>query len=122
MSDRQTSRPNFEQILAALRRSWSSDSCSLWAPETLARGQCNVTALVIQDTFGGQILKTSVGGAWHFYNRIGDQVVDFTAEQFAVLPAYLDLPATREEAMAGAAPEQYRSLSKAFRLQVKPLL
>src|SRR6185436_2032868 len=47
-----------------LRRSWSIETGSGWQPDNPASGQCGVTALVVQDKFGGEILKTDVNGAW----------------------------------------------------------
>ena len=61
-----------------LRRSWSIETSSRWQPGNPASGQCGVTALVVHDKFGGEILKTDVNGAWHFYNRIDGRRVDFT--------------------------------------------
>ncbi len=58
-----------------------------WSADNPACGQCDVTSLVIQERFGGEILKTDVGGAIHFYNRIGGDRCDFTASQFTTLPA-----------------------------------
>lgn len=94
----------------ALRRCWSAHTSPLWLPENPARGQCNVTALVFHDRFGGEILKTRVENEWHFYNRVAGTVYDLTAEQFSVLPAYLDIPSNRDEALAGTAPEHYQAL------------
>jgi hypothetical protein len=48
-----------------LRRSWSIETSSGWQPGNPASGQCGVTALVVQDKLGGEILKTDVNGAWH---------------------------------------------------------
>jgi hypothetical protein len=42
-----------------------------------------VTALVVQDVLGGEILKTRVAGAWHFYNSIDGSRWDLTLSQFA---------------------------------------
>ncbi len=93
----------------ALRRCWSAQASPLWSPENPACGQCNVTALVFHDRFGGQILKTRVKDEWHFYNRVAGTVYDLTAEQFAVPPAYLDILSNRGEALAGTTPERYQA-------------
>ena len=82
-----------------------------WLPDNPTRGQCNVTALVVRDYLGGEILKTPVENDWHFYNRVDGIVYDLTAEQFSVVPAYLDIPSTRDEALAGTAPERYHALA-----------
>jgi hypothetical protein len=69
-----------------------------------------VTALVVQDELGGDILKTDVNGAWHFYNRINGARVDFTMSQFEGPIAYDDVPSDPDEAMRHTTPEQYRLL------------
>lgn len=103
-----------------LRRCRSVETSSQWLPENPARGQCNVTALVFYDRFGGEILKTPVGDEWHFYNRVAGIVFDLTAEQFSALPAYMDIPSTRGEALAGTAPERYQALADRVRTAVAP--
>ena len=98
-------------FLAALRGAWSLRTSSQWLYNEPARGQGPVTALVFHDRFGGEILKTPAGDEWHFYNRVAGTVYDFAAEQFSVLPAYLDIPSSRDEALAGTAPACYHALA-----------
>ena len=104
-------KTDLEEFHGVLRRCWSVETSPQWLPKNPARGQCNVTALVVLDRFGGEILKTPVGSEWHFYNRVAGTVYDLTAEQFAVPPAYLDIPSTRDEALAGTAPDRYQALA-----------
>ncbi|MDV2994034.1 MAG: hypothetical protein N4J56_003688 [Chroococcidiopsis sp. SAG 2025] len=73
-----------------------------------------MTALVIQDCYGGELCKTKVGESWHFYNYINRLRYDLTAEQFDLLIEYLDLAATREGAFADTNASQYDYLSNAF--------
>ena len=40
---------------------------------------------------------------------------DFAAEQFSELPAYLNIPSSRDEALAGSAPERYQALADRIR-------
>lgn len=84
-------------IKSLLLECWSSETSSLWSQDNPARGQCDVTAIVINEFFGGEILKTFINGQPHFYNRIDGINYDFTASQFQFLPEYLDLFADREE-------------------------
>ena len=101
-----------QNVKNLLKRCWSRESSSLWAERNPACGQCGVTALVIQDCFGGDILKTPVDGQWHFYNLIDGERYNFTTAQFQVIPNYLDLPSSREEAFAGPNLNQYTYLSR----------
>ena len=105
-----------ERVLVALEASWSSESSSLWSRDNPACGQCNVTAFVMHERFGGDILKTAVGREWHFYNRIGGRVFDFTSAQFATPVRYDDIAATAAEALAGTRTEQIEALIQRFKL------
>lgn len=103
-----------------LKQYWSRQSSSLWTENNPACGQCGVTSLVIQDRFGGDILKTRLAnGQLHFYNRIENERIDFTDEQFTEPLVYLDQLATRAEAFADTNEEQYLYLSNVFHGIVK---
>lgn len=80
-------------IEEAVRVSWGpdtfpSDSSRTWPPDNPARGQCGVTALVVQDLLGGELIRgeVRVAGEWtdhHWWNRLGMGIeVDLTREQF----------------------------------------
>jgi hypothetical protein len=68
-----------ERLLEILFKAWSEKSSTKYSPDNPALGQCGVTALVVNDLLGGEILKTPLSEGWHFYNRINGQVYDFTA-------------------------------------------
>jgi hypothetical protein len=54
-----------------------------WRPENSAWGQCAVTALVLQDLLGGDLMFGEVNGFQHYWNRLpGDNEVDLTLRQF----------------------------------------
>jgi hypothetical protein len=89
-----------EQIQKALLNSWSIESSSKWSKESPANGQCGVTALVVNDLVGGEIMKTKLPEGWHFYNYYGGKRYDFTASQFQQEIWSLDVPSSREEAFA----------------------
>ena len=97
-------------LYEALKTAWSADTSTRWIREVPALGQCSVTALVVHDIFGGDILKTRTAQGVHFYNRIGTERWDLTISQFADPIPFEDLPATREEAMADTSPKQYEAL------------
>lgn len=99
-----------KNIQSALYSCWSPNSSSLWTPTNPAKGQCSVTALVIHSLFGGKIVKTVVGGANHFYNRINERYYDLTSCQFESPPKYLNIVSSREEAMLDTNVEQFEYL------------
>lgn len=97
-------------LYEALKHAWSAETSSKWTELSPARGQCGVTALVVQDYFGGDILKTRTADGVHFYNRIEAVRWDLTISRFSHPIPFEDLPATREEAMADTSAGQYESL------------
>ena len=103
-----------DEVQRALRKAWSLTTTSQWTPTNPAAGQCNVTSLLIQGLFGGELLKTRLPAGDHFYNRIGGRRYDFTASQFDQPIAYMDLPANRYDAERGATEEQLAELTAAF--------
>jgi hypothetical protein len=83
------------EIEAAIRASWDAETCwpderPRWHAGNPARGQCGVTALVVHDLLGGELMLGTVwaGGrqdGYHWWNRFGEVLeVDLTREQFDV--------------------------------------
>lgn len=83
----------------AIRRAWGGDTSAdeNWTPENPELGQCAVTALIIQDLFGGELKRTVANGVSHYYNSIAGEDVDLTRAQFDE-PLVLEEPAVRERA------------------------
>ena len=53
-----------------------------WSPHNRPWGQCAVTALVVQDRFGGELLRARVDGVSHYWNRLPDgSELDLTRER-----------------------------------------
>jgi hypothetical protein len=114
------------EIEGVIRGSWSRESCDPvdladWSHENPARGQCGVTALVVQDLLGGELLVAEVHHAdgrrqgVHYWNRIGGAELDLTREQFRdgeVIgpPQVVERPAPP---FTGRLEAQYRALSAA---------
>jgi hypothetical protein len=78
---------------AAIRASWATDTCDPvdlpWSADNAPRGQCGVTALVIQDRLGGDLIMATVHNAdgsrqgVHYWNRLPDGTeLDLTRDQF----------------------------------------
>ena len=106
---------SFIDLYTRLRRAWSVETGRHWRPDNPALGQCGVTALVVHDKLGGEILKTDVNGAWHFYNRVDARRVDFTMSQFESPIGYDDLPSNRAEALSDCSQAQYELLCERVR-------
>ncbi|WP_117208367.1 YunG family protein [Allorhizocola rhizosphaerae] len=80
-------------LVEAIRRSWDEQTCDPvdlpWSPDNPSRGQCGVTALVLHDLLGGDLVVGEVRYAsgdrqgWHTWNRLPDGTfVDLTRQQF----------------------------------------
>jgi hypothetical protein len=80
----------------ALRAAWAADTCSpddvaraAWHPDNPAWGHCDITALVVGDIFGGDLMVGEVHAAdgsqhgFHSWNVLPTGVqLDLTFEQF----------------------------------------
>jgi hypothetical protein len=102
----------YTQIKSALLHAWSIKTSSKWTSANPAKGQCSVTALVIQDIYGGELVKTRTPEGWHFYNIIDNKRLDFTNSQFAGELTYDDIPTGRREAFSDTSLVQYEELRK----------
>ena len=109
----------FNTIMDALLQSWSLQSSSKWSKDNPAKGQCGVTALVVNDLIGGEIRKTKLPRGWHFYNVFNGKRYDFTASQFNEAVAYTDTPSNREEAYVDTNEEQYHYLKQKVLLYIE---
>jgi hypothetical protein len=99
-----------DRFLSQASRSLVDRDGRQWRSDNPAAGQCSVTALVVQDELGGEILKTDVNGAWHFYNQIDGRRVDFTVSQFDSPIGYDDVTSNRLEALDDTSAAQYQRL------------
>jgi hypothetical protein len=120
------------EIERAIRASWSRETVDpvdhdAWSPENPSRGQCAVTAMVVNDLLGGELLMAEVryadGSAQglHYWNRLaGGLEVDLTREQFEpgeVVGAPTSIPRPTDTKTARLA-QQYARLSGAVRAQL----
>lgn len=83
--------PDLATLTAVLRTAWArdtSDDPDEWTPDWSTRGQCGVTAHVLRELLGGEILIAPVLGSHlpgehHAWNRLPTGAeVDLTADQF----------------------------------------
>jgi mannose-6-phosphate isomerase-like protein (cupin superfamily) len=101
---------NSTEIDRCLIKCWSIKTSSKWTANNSYKGQCGVTALVINDLLGGEFMKTRIDDQWHYYNFINNIRFDFTKKQFDKGPDYQDLPSSREEAFTDINEFQYKNL------------
>jgi hypothetical protein len=100
-------------LYRVISRVWSGDTASptgAWSPSNPAQNHCSVTALVVQDVFGGDILCTRTVGGTHFYNVVDSKKWDITVSQFREPIPYDDTASSRDAALADTSPEKYALL------------
>lgn len=76
------------ELMLALLESWSAETSfepERWKPGRPDIGQCDVTALVVQDLIGGRLLRCALpDGESHYWNMIAPswREIDLTEGQF----------------------------------------
>jgi hypothetical protein len=86
---------NLLDLDRALRASWAADTCSPddlergpWSPENPAWGHCDISALIVHDLFGGDLMVGEVDldgtrQGHHWWNALPSGMhLDVTREQF----------------------------------------
>src|SRR6266542_1989932 len=86
-----------KNIQNAIRKSWDQDTCypsvkDNWKKDLPELGQCAVTALLIQDKLGGNIVFDETNN--HFWNILPNgETIDLTRKQFSdevkIVPMYI---------------------------------
>lgn len=123
MSTRTDSLTSIEQ---AIRACWSRETCDPadvadWSDGNPSRGQCGVTALVVQDLLGGELLVAEVRHAdgsrqgLHYWNRLcGGFELDLTRAQFreGELVGNPDVISRPRDVSSGRLWRQYQRLSE----------
>ncbi len=78
-----------EQLYSFLLKCWAADTAyqkeieDLFDPTNPTKNQCVVTALIVQDEFGGQIVRVTVNTKISHYYNVGDfGEIDLTRSQF----------------------------------------
>ena len=101
-----------------IKHAWSADTASPpagWSSDNPAKNHCSVTALIVNDYFGGEIVSTKTVGGTHFYNIIDGRRWDLTVSQFAEPIPFDDTPSSRQAAMADTTPEKHQALQDRLR-------
>jgi len=89
---RHNTMTSLEQLTEAIQDSWSSKTSSGGSKlplDNLARGQCDVSSMVVQDYFGGDLVRVHADGDGidenHYFNRLDNgTVIDTTRMQYKV--------------------------------------
>ena len=111
------------EIEAAIREAWgreTSDDPDDWSEANRARGQCAVTALVIRELLGGEILvanvlRDGVRVDRHAWNRLSSGVtIDLTREQFLRGERFGE-PRIEEPILTHRYPERFATLRERVR-------
>lgn len=78
-----------DKVFNVIAHAWSAETSASneWSKENKALGQCAVTACIVQDLFGGDIVNTTAtlpDGSIdsHYYNVIEGAEIDLTRSQF----------------------------------------
>ena len=71
------------ELKLLLSRSRKRETCSPilrneWNEENPSLGQCAITALIVNDIFGGEIMRCMSSTVSHYYNLIEGKIVDLT--------------------------------------------
>jgi hypothetical protein len=111
---------------AAIRAAWSAETCcdpAGWTPENPAHQQCDVTARVVQDHLGGDVLVAGVVRAGrrvdrHAWNRLpGGLAIDLTREQFRD-GEELEEPSVVTEFVGETLPQRYELFAARVRAKL----
>lgn len=93
-----------------MREAWCAATSvdGTFDPSNPSRGQCAVTALVVQDEDGGELRRTTVRGQSHYLNNVRGSIIDLTLEQFGDGASYDAEPVPRERSYLLSSPDTSR--------------
>jgi len=119
-----TSLVDVERAIADAWGRDTSDNPNEWSEENAARGQCDVTALVVRDLLGGDILIANVlrNGKRverHAWNRLPSGLaLDLTRTQFREGETFEE-PTVQEPLAIAASPKRYELLARRVRAALR---
>ena len=117
----ESAAPEILRLYEELWPLWQIDTCAPrlrpdWSPENRTRGQCSITAFLVQDLLGGKVCGIPLAdGSVHCFNEALGCVFDLTSEQFGDEELdYADRPEqSREVHFADAGKRERYELLKA---------
>ena len=92
---------------------------AVWSEENPTLGMCSITALLVQDYFGGDVCKATIDGGSHYFNMINGAIVDLTAEQFGHEITYGNVEKADRAAMLARMETEPRYLELKRRVEAK---
>ena len=117
---------NLQSLQELLKTLYTREMCyppaqAIWSDDNPTLGMCSITALLVQDLYGGDVCKAIIDGGSHYFNMIDGQIVDLTAEQFGHEVVYDNIEkADRAKMLAGMDTEaRYLKLKAAFENSLK---
>jgi hypothetical protein len=123
---KRTRAATLDDLEQAIRAAWSretSDDPDEWSESNPARGQCAVTALLVRELLGGEILvanvlRDGVRVDRHAWNRLASGLtLDLTREQFTRDERFGE-PAVEEPMLTHRHPERFGTLRERVRSQL----
>lgn len=73
-------------VFEALKECWikeTSNQPEKWTKTNPSLGQCAITSIIVKEMFGGIIIRGEMkNGQKHYWNLVGNDVVDLTRDQF----------------------------------------
>jgi hypothetical protein len=123
------------RLAEALRTVWAADTCSPddferagWSAENPAWGHCDITALIVNDILGGDLMLGEVHLAgeqhgYHWWNRLDDgSEIDLTREQFRLGQVITETrPVTRPQGRLPRRWDEYLLLRERLASQFGPV-
>lgn len=107
-----------ELLKELLLDSYSKDLCytpikSEWNKANKYLGMCDITSLIVNDYFKGEIAKIKVDGISHYFNIIDNEIIDLTSSQFNKLINYENYTIVpREKVFSGDTEKRYLLLKR----------
>lgn len=83
-----------EEVKSIIKISWTKETAfpgcqEGWSEQNPSLGQCAVTSLIVNDFFGGKIMRCMCNGISHYYNLVNNEIIDLTVDQFGgTIPNY----------------------------------
>ena len=127
VEDTQLVEVRISSLKQILRFLWSAETSvdpNNWNPDNPAWGQCAVTALLVQELFGGSLIRATIEGISHYWNVLPNgEEIDLTRHQFGESSILDNSPELRVREYVLSFPEtneRYRILRSKILREIGP--